>query len=304
MGRPRDESFDPKLPTLIVKYGTTKQKYRPLRRDVVVLGRGAGCDIGLVSPEVAPVHCILVRVAGGWILRDCSGRATRLNGQAVTEEPLRDGDTITIGTFSFEAHLPPQPPPGAPARYAHMERSRRRIAERAIRMRARVHELERDDAARARQQEELGRMEGLMRSARVEQEKRRAELDAFARRLKRERQQLRDVAHEEEADVVRQRVDLDHERRRMEQMQAEMQGRLTDLENVTESLEAEREALRAEQEQVVREREYLDQQRKELVRHRQAETDKDTRVDAPTDRLESARRLLQTIKVRREQLAD
>src|SRR5262245_11804813 len=108
MGRPREESFDPTQPTLIVKYGTTKKKYRPLRRDLVVLGRGPACDIGLVSPEGAPVHCVLVRLSSGWIIRDCSGRATRVNGQPITEEPLRDGDTITVGTFSFEAHLPGQ----------------------------------------------------------------------------------------------------------------------------------------------------------------------------------------------------
>jgi hypothetical protein len=316
MGRSREESFDPTQPTLIVKYGTTKKKYRPLRRDLVVLGRGPACDIGLVSPEVAPVHCVLVRLPTGWMIRDCSGRATRVNGQAITEEPLRDGDTITVGTFSFEAHLPaesagqPAGQPAArapavvPARFHHLEKSRRRFAERAMRLRARVRDLEKDDADRTRQHEELARMEEVLRASRADLEKRRRELDSYARHIKRERQQMRDLAHEQEADTVRQRVDLDDDRRRVQQMQAEMQARMSDLESVTETLEAERESLRAQQEQVQRERDYIDQQRKDLMRQRQVEAARETVFDTPPDRIESARRVLQTMKMRRGQLKD
>ena len=53
MRKPHEEKFDPTQPTLIVKYGTTKRKYRPLLREVVVLGRGSGCDIGkTVDPQI------------------------------------------------------------------------------------------------------------------------------------------------------------------------------------------------------------------------------------------------------------
>jgi pSer/pThr/pTyr-binding forkhead associated (FHA) protein len=111
-----DEKFDPRQPALIVVYGNTRRKHRPLDRDVVVLGRGPGCDLGLVSPEVAPVHCVLVRLAGGWRIRDCSGRAgTRLNGRPVHDEPLANGDIIQLGTFSFETYLPAE---AAPAGHA------------------------------------------------------------------------------------------------------------------------------------------------------------------------------------------
>ena len=71
-----------------------------------MLGRSPGCDIGLVSPEVAPVHCLIVRTMSGWRIRDCSGRATRINGKSIQDEPLRNGDVLQIGTFSFEAKLP------------------------------------------------------------------------------------------------------------------------------------------------------------------------------------------------------
>jgi hypothetical protein len=34
-----------------------------------------------VSPEVAPIHCVIVRVVADWRLRDCTGRGgTRVNG--------------------------------------------------------------------------------------------------------------------------------------------------------------------------------------------------------------------------------
>ena len=98
------------MPALIVTHGSTKKKRRPLAKDLIVLGRGPGCDIGLVSPEVANVHCILTRQPTGWTIRDCSGRATRVNGHTITEAPLRDGDSIQIGTFSFEAYLPGMSP--------------------------------------------------------------------------------------------------------------------------------------------------------------------------------------------------
>ena len=139
MRKTAPDAGDAATPALIVTHGSTKRKVRPLAKDLVVIGRAPGCDIGLMSPEVAHVHCVLVRLAIGWIIRDCSGRATRVNGKEITEEILRDGDSIQVGTFSFEAHLPgtASAPPvvaqsAASARVARMERSRRRLAEKAL----------------------------------------------------------------------------------------------------------------------------------------------------------------------------
>src|SRR4051794_40003695 len=103
MRKERDEPKNPQQPALIVTYGNTSCKCRPLDRPLLVMGRAPGCDLSLVSPEVAPIHCVLAHVAGGWRLRDCTGRsATRLNGKAIHDEALVDGDIIQIGTFSFE----------------------------------------------------------------------------------------------------------------------------------------------------------------------------------------------------------
>src|SRR4051794_41202387 len=106
MRKDQDNHVDPNKPALIVLYGATKRKCRPLTGPITVLGRNRGCDVGLVSPEVAPVHCVIVRLPDGWRIRDCSGRATRVNGKSIQDAPLRHGDVIQIGTFSFEAHLP------------------------------------------------------------------------------------------------------------------------------------------------------------------------------------------------------
>src|SRR6185437_15863943 len=138
-------------PALIVTYGNTTRKYRPLDRDVLVLGRSPACDIGLVSPEVAPVHCLILRMADGWRIRDCSGgrHATRLNGQSVHEEMLHDTDVLQIGTFSFEVRLPASrttPAVGSTpvvderlaVRVKRLQRSRRNLVRLAAKLRQRA----------------------------------------------------------------------------------------------------------------------------------------------------------------------
>jgi pSer/pThr/pTyr-binding forkhead associated (FHA) protein len=118
------ERLDPAKPSLIVTYGNTTRKIRPLDRDVIMLGQLPGCDVPLKSPDVAPVHALIIKVAGGWRVRDCTGRAaTRLNGKAVQDEPLNDSDTIQIGAFSFTMHLPGVPLDAAVVRLANLATS-------------------------------------------------------------------------------------------------------------------------------------------------------------------------------------
>jgi hypothetical protein len=151
MRKEREEQYDPSQPALVVTYGNTTRKHRPLDRDVLVLGRAPSCDVSLVSPEVAPVHCLIHRIADGWCIRDCSGgrHATRVNGRTIHEEMLHDGDVVQIGTFTFEARLPaarPTPAPGCTpivddrvaARVKHLLRSRRNLVRLALRLRQRA----------------------------------------------------------------------------------------------------------------------------------------------------------------------
>jgi hypothetical protein len=283
----------------------------------MVLGRSSGCDIGLVSPEVAPVHCILVNLSTGWRIRDCSGRATRVNGQAIVDEPLRDGDTIQIGTFSFEVYMPAAKLAATPAKTRsaspspadqHLKQSRRRFAERALRLRARLREELNARADAARRQAEMDRLEARLRAAHQEhqaqlaQERRTlaeqrgtldarqqdivhraAELDCYARHLRRQEERavrieadaMRQADGERagfERDLIRQRVELERQSRELNDLRAELVRRHADIDALAERLEEgllrEREQLHLDREQVACERAYLDQQRQEVIRMR------------------------------------
>jgi pSer/pThr/pTyr-binding forkhead associated (FHA) protein len=346
MRKDQEDQVDPSRPALIVVYGATKRKCRPLLGDVVVVGRSPGCDIGIVSPEVAPVHCVLLRMSDGWRIRDCSGRATRLNGQAIREEPLRNGDVIQVGAFSFEAHLPNVPTPANPAsapvsdaesaaKQIHLERSRRRFASRALRLRARVHEQQRVEGEMVQRQADLEHMEQRLRALHQEAQTKQAkpeperkpppplepshldgrarELAHFAQHLRRREERLR------EADAARNH--LEQERQELAELRHTLQQRRGELESMVmqfeEMVQAERQQIDLEREQIGRERTYLDEQRQELIRQRaeverlQTETEvpvqpdtpssRDTWSDeAPDARLESARRLLRELAERRK----
>jgi hypothetical protein len=302
---PQEDVIDPTRPALIVLYGATRRKFRPLEGDVCVLGRAPGCDIGLMSPDVAPVHCVLVRLANGWRIRDCSGRATRLNGRAIHDEPLRNGDTIQIGTFSFEAQLPGAtggpalngPPPHVRV-IDRLQRSRRRLVDLALGLRRRCRDLAEENAHEqaelARLQSDLEMLERRMRQtyeqrqgqlndeqqkvARREKElaKRSEELDAYARYLRSEIERTRREAQvqteEAEADLVAQRVAQNQEIKRLTQWQHDLQARQTRLDlvesEVEESFNHDRDQIAQDREQIAREREYLDRERQEVVKMR------------------------------------
>jgi hypothetical protein len=376
MRKEHENRIDPNKPALIVLYGATKRKCRLLTGPITVLGRNPGCDVGIVSPEVAPVHCVIVRLESGWRIRDCSGRATRVNGKTIQDEPLNNGDVIQIGTFSFEAHLPPlpapsiapaeetpaaplilSPPPAAPAvRAEHLNASRRRLAELALGLRRRLresHDRERDLAQREqdlellerrlraasqdrppRQAENAEAQKRLAEQAEVQKrlDLRRAELEHYARHLRRQQQRLREQEKKQieqveaeraayEADLVQERIELDKHRREVADFRRQIEQRHVEVEQTAAALEEElsreKEQLESNREQVLREREYLDEQRQELIQMRAElerkagehrpivpEAEQDTQLDEPMpDRLASARRLLHQLAERRRALA-
>jgi FHA domain len=130
-------------PALFVQHGNTPRKWRPLKNDVVVVGRSHGCDIELTSEQIGPVHCILARVGRGWLLRDCGSLVgTYVNGQKVHEAVLSHGDAIQLGIFGFTTHFPDdtplprtEPPPESSPR---PERSRRKLAKLALSLRRKL----------------------------------------------------------------------------------------------------------------------------------------------------------------------
>jgi hypothetical protein len=209
-------------PTLVVTYGNTNQRQRQLEGDLVVLGRARNCDITLVSPEVANVHCIIARVGGGWRLRDCTGRGgTRLNGTPVTDVELTDADVLQVGTFSFEVKLPAakrgdsrvdkQPGPGN----GRLERSRRNLAHLALGLRKRLRVAE----AALRPQEEIDRQSDRLRVLQRECEARRQQHEQAESSLRAQR----DV---QEREQTARREQLDRAAQEAAQRQAEEEARL------------------------------------------------------------------------------
>ncbi len=164
MHRELDKSFDDSQPALIVTYGSTPGRYRPLFRDVVVVGQGRGADVRLAAPEIAEVHCLLLRGPGGWRVRDCGSRVgTRVNGKMVHEEALCDDDVLQVGTFTFRAHLP-EPPAGEPAvnpRECQLQRSRKRLGRLALRLRRQLREEQAARSTGAAEQELARQAEAL-----------------------------------------------------------------------------------------------------------------------------------------------
>src|SRR4051812_4398221 len=109
----KEEPVDQKRPALVLLYGNSEKKRRLLDRDVLIVGRARGCDIGLDAPDVSSLHCVITRGPYGYTVRDCGSRAgTRLNGDAVEEATLRDEDVLQVGPFSFRVHLPNDGAPG------------------------------------------------------------------------------------------------------------------------------------------------------------------------------------------------
>lgn len=73
------------------------------RQAVVLLGRGADCDIVLGDPAVSRRHAALMRFANRWYVVDRgSTNGTLINGlQVWGVAVVRPGDRITLGNQSF-----------------------------------------------------------------------------------------------------------------------------------------------------------------------------------------------------------
>lgn len=129
-------------PTLAPLFGGPDKKARLLDKEVVAVGRARGCDIMLDAAEVSAIHCIFYRAAVGVRVRDCGSRTgTRLNGNAVKNAALTDGDILQIGPFSFELKLPAglvNAPAIDPQHLERAQQSRRKLARLAWQLRRRL----------------------------------------------------------------------------------------------------------------------------------------------------------------------
>lgn len=130
------------VPALSPLFGGPDKKPRSLDKDVMAVGRARGCDITLDATEVSAIHCIFYRAVSGFRVRDCGSRTgTRLNGTAVKNSLLTDGDVLQIGPFSFEVKLPAGQAAAAPVdpeQLHRSQRSRRNLVRLALQLRRKL----------------------------------------------------------------------------------------------------------------------------------------------------------------------
>lgn len=77
----------------------------------LVIGRDAGCDVVVVTPNVSRRHARIVQVGGGYEVTDTSSNGVFVNGARVQGQlALAKGDTIRIGADEFRFYADPEPP--------------------------------------------------------------------------------------------------------------------------------------------------------------------------------------------------
>jgi pSer/pThr/pTyr-binding forkhead associated (FHA) protein len=73
----------------------------PLASDLVRVGRSPANDIVLDDASVSRRHALLARRGETtFVLDDRSLNGVRVNGERVSEAPLRDGDALVLGTVA------------------------------------------------------------------------------------------------------------------------------------------------------------------------------------------------------------
>jgi pSer/pThr/pTyr-binding forkhead associated (FHA) protein len=86
---------------LVIRNADGVAVVKDVLRHTTLIGSRSGCNIQLVSPEVAPVHCALTWEPEGIIVRPLrSAFEVRVNGTPVHLAGLSHGDELQIGSFS------------------------------------------------------------------------------------------------------------------------------------------------------------------------------------------------------------
>src|SRR4051812_4549449 len=70
----------------------------PLVHAITEIGRGTAADVRIEDPSVSLTHALIVRSADQARIVDCGSLSgLRVNGEAVTDAALEDGDVIAGG---------------------------------------------------------------------------------------------------------------------------------------------------------------------------------------------------------------
>lgn len=284
-------------PGLSIIYGNMPKRFRPLDRDLMLIGSAPGCEIGIEAVGVFPVHCVLIRGDDAFYVRNCAGKGgTRLNGAHIQEAKLFDSDVLQIGPFVLEVHVPPGtfPDPAEEGNTAVRERqlmrwlaSRRRLAKLALSLRRQLLALRASrgptqaEAEFARRQADLLRQAEGLRSQireweecvrRLDQAEQQLEMDREA--LARDRKAFQARVLQLEQELEQRRAEVEHAA--WEQIDRQRQQEDDRLAQERKALEQERQALHADaleleqaERQIAQERDVLQQQQQALAQQQE-----------------------------------
>lgn len=105
-GPPPPEQRAPS-PVLVLLRGGEELKTYPLDGDRLVIGRLEGSDVQIDDPGASRKHAEVRRKEDDFLIVDLgSTNGTLVNEQQISEQPLEDGDRITIGTTVLEFRRP------------------------------------------------------------------------------------------------------------------------------------------------------------------------------------------------------
>jgi transcriptional regulator with GAF, ATPase, and Fis domain len=89
-------------PRLLVLSGPLKDSTIPLPEGEITIGREASNGIAIVDPSVSRKHCLVSGQDGRFRVRDLDSRnGTLVNGVAIQQQDLQQGDEIAAGDSSF-----------------------------------------------------------------------------------------------------------------------------------------------------------------------------------------------------------
>ncbi|MFO0976356.1 MAG: ATP-binding protein [Planctomycetaceae bacterium] len=103
--------------TLLVINGANRgSRFEMTSAQDVVIGRSVGCNVRLDDSEVSRHHARISHNGESFLLKDLnSANGTRINGVAVTERPLKNGDTLQIGASVIAFQLADTSHPALPS---------------------------------------------------------------------------------------------------------------------------------------------------------------------------------------------
>lgn len=128
-------------PCLIQLSGAHPSHRLALSRPAILCGGHPACDFRFSGSELADFHCLLVQTPTGYLIRDCkSPVGTLVNGMAIAETQLKNGDHLQLGSLEFRVQLPEEGPgrSGPAVLLERLSRRRARLAQLAWRKRTQV----------------------------------------------------------------------------------------------------------------------------------------------------------------------